>query len=288
MNSIVEDARKRLAIISKQGDRGLMALDQYAAALVDVANKLQIAVEALEMVMQHGRIDNSETRRDGGEVMDIDELRKLAEAATPGPWRAWFSNTLFHVQTYDQEKSPLQAYVAKGSWWGENSITRPGERQAKANAIFIAAASPATVLALLDRIAELEDSNRACVETVAEWGAKAGALQAEVDRLRDLFKVENGVHRQHIKTLNKQLDKERDLIVGFAAGFKAERDQWKQAAEQTMLDYQEMYRDYLDARDAVRRLVGAIDGIFGGQGDCDVAAMEALADPVVRRIVAFD
>jgi hypothetical protein len=41
-------------------------------------------------------------------------------------------------------------------------------------------------------------------------------------------------------------------------GLLDERDQWKQAAEQNMLDYQEAYRDFLDAREVVRRLIGVM------------------------------
>ena len=65
----------------------------------------------------------------------------------------------------------------------------------------------------------------------------------------------------------------------------SERDQWKQAAEQNMLDYQEMYRECLDAREAVRSLAGALDGMIAGNRECDVTAISALADPVVKRIV---
>ena len=71
----------------------------------------------------------------------------------------------------------------------------------------------------------------------------------------------------------------------------AEVDKWKQEAEQSMLDYQEMYRECLDAREAVRRLAGALEllesNVFedGAPDEALEIAQAALADPVVKRIV---
>ena len=67
---------------------------------------------------------------------------------------------------------------------------------------------------------------------------------------------------------------------------EAERDQWKQAAEETELAYQEAYRECLDAREAVRRLAGELQRLTDLVGNVDAALIEeTLADPVVRRIV---
>ena len=98
------------------------------------------------------------------------------------------------------------------------------------------AASPLVVLGLLDRIKELESANRACVDAVAEWGAKAGALQAEVDTA---------------EVYAKKLYRERD-----------------------------------EAREAVRRLAGALkESMSDDSIEAYGGALQALADPVVRRIV---
>ena len=86
------------------------------------------------------------------------ELRRLAEAATPGPWRAWFSSTTFTVGTAEQEAHPLNTHVAKGSWWTGGDPECPNEARAKSNAAFIAAASPAVVLALLDEHDEAREA----------------------------------------------------------------------------------------------------------------------------------
>ena len=75
-------------------------------------------------------------------------------------------------------------------------------------------------------------------------------------------------------------------MIKTADDMRKERDQWKQAAEETELAYREMYRECLDARDAVRRLAGALVNMMddGDRTDRDVAE-DVLADPVVRRIV---
>jgi len=124
-------------------------------------------------------------------MIDSAKLRQLADAATGGNW----------YDDSEMYKNLRQLGVFAGN--------------ADTDAAFIAATSPTAVLALLDevarlqedsdardfyqdeavrlcserddayaRIAELEASNRACVSTVAEWGARAGALRAEVDRLK--------------------------------------------------------------------------------------------------------
>jgi hypothetical protein len=106
---------------------------------------------------------------------------------------------------------------------------------------FILAASPSAVLALLDRIEELEASNR--------------------------YKYGDGYEAAGI------------ALIG-------ERDQWRQAAELNMQDYQKMYRERDEARAAVKRLAGALVNMLD---DCDrmdkIATSEVMADPVVRRIV---
>lgn len=85
-------------------------------------------------------------------MTDYINLRKLAEAATPGPWRMWLSGAAFRVTTPAMDNHPLQAYVCKGSWWAGDSVERPGKNQAIQNGAYIAAASPKVVLALLDEI----------------------------------------------------------------------------------------------------------------------------------------
>lgn len=86
-------------------------------------------------------------------MIDLDELRKLAEAATPGPWSAdhngnprnyedWYGATLLSAP-YSQGQANLARNLG--------SID-----ESAADAEFIAAANPATVLALIERVRETE------------------------------------------------------------------------------------------------------------------------------------
>lgn len=68
---------------------------------------------------------------------DYTKLRQLAEAATPGPWL-----NAVNVGTVLTER--MQPIVSP------ETVTMPN------NSAYIAAANPAVVLGLLDRIAELE------------------------------------------------------------------------------------------------------------------------------------
>jgi hypothetical protein len=68
--------------------------------------------------------------------VDLAALRRLAEAATPGPWRS------FDDYGYTSPVNGLRTNIVP-------SIK-------KTNAAYIAAANPATLLTLLDRITELE------------------------------------------------------------------------------------------------------------------------------------
>ena len=130
--------------------------------------------------------------------MTDEEMRRRAEAASGGYW-------------YD--KGELDTALGGGL----GVLGDEGER----DAAFIATMSPAAVLALLDRIAELE---------------------AEVAKLRS----------------------ERDTYYGIGA-VRKERD---------------------EAREAVKRLAGALfDLLHGCSVDAPKNADEALADPVVKRIV---
>ena len=86
-------------------------------------------------------------------TMIHDELRKLAEAATPGPWDLgtkpegkYTSGTI--------KKNGVEIAVTWPADWNDDYDT--GSLPYKENAAFIAAANPKTVLELLDEIAELE------------------------------------------------------------------------------------------------------------------------------------
>lgn len=74
-----------------------------------------------------------------------DELRKLAKAATPGPWQ----NAPDGYRVFNNLSGKF-GMIKLICWTGANKKTRISEN--KRNADFIAAANPTVVLALLDEI----------------------------------------------------------------------------------------------------------------------------------------
>lgn len=95
-------------------------------------------------------------------TIDRDKLRELAQAATPAPW------AVHHHEGYGWvlHSSERAAFVA-GEWREEDGD-------------FIAAADPATVLALLDALDRRES---VAIENARRWGE----VEQERDELRTLL-----------------------------------------------------------------------------------------------------
>lgn len=77
---------------------------------------------------------------------DMEELKRLAEAATKGPWAKFSEDRTWHDSTTVVDDSEGEACVYA------RSVT---------DARFIAAANPAAILALLEKVAVLEADNAA-------------------------------------------------------------------------------------------------------------------------------
>lgn len=78
-------------------------------------------------------------------TLSDDELRALAMAATPGPW---YGDKIADIWTMDH------VYVA-----GADNVPEFGWDQTRKNGHYIAAANPATILSLLDRVKAAEAEN---------------------------------------------------------------------------------------------------------------------------------
>ena len=92
-------------------------------------------------------------------MIDHGHLRRLAEAATPGPW-AWDQHRVptLNGQAGDPDLYVYETAVIEAEHSGECGCRSACELElnvADADAKFIAAADPTTVLALLDEIAAL-------------------------------------------------------------------------------------------------------------------------------------
>lgn len=87
------------------------------------------------------------------------KLREVAQAATPGPWEWWTSNSTLRLTGADgKDGGVLYAYGRSGN----SDICCSPENQA-----FIATFNPATVLGLLDRLAApvAADTEQATIDT---------------------------------------------------------------------------------------------------------------------------
>ena len=147
-------------------------------------------------------------------------------------------------------------------------------------------------------------SRDAWIRQCEDWAAKATEWTVERDNPMWNLKCEDMTARKGNPSLERIIamcddlgdtgmppDETGDLTVDEVEEMLDDRDQWRQSAEQNMLDYQEMYRECLDARDAVRRLVTALEllesNVFedGAPDEALEIAKSALADPVVKKIV---
>jgi hypothetical protein len=88
------------------------------------------------------------------------ELRTLALAATPGPWKS-FVETLDHGGWKPEtQQVTIGAEGVLIATYDTSYAEYPDDERNASNAAFIAAVSPDVVLGLLDRIEALEDSFR--------------------------------------------------------------------------------------------------------------------------------
>lgn len=109
----------------------------------------------------------------------ISELKELAGKATPGPWRRASGTANYRV--YGQFREVASAYQVKhGTRAGDVLVEADG----RANASYIAAIDPATLLALLSAFEEmtLYDGHPAVI--VREMADRIEALERERDEAR--------------------------------------------------------------------------------------------------------
>ena len=117
-------------------------------------------------------------------TIDTNELRRLAQAATPGPWYVTGKLTRYVEALIDG--GLIQEVAACGPTKADGGY---GPQQ-EANASLIAAANPATISELLDRL-EAAESDAAHQKALADsalrvakrWEEKCNALRAKVERM---------------------------------------------------------------------------------------------------------
>lgn len=131
-------------------------------------------------------------------------LRALAEAATPGPWEADGNEVSQHWSRPEPWKTVASSEVACMSYcYGGSGRGIEDE----ADAAYIAAADPSTMLALLDEIESLRD--------------QVDSMQMANDMLR-------ATHRTDNQYLLDEIERYRDALEAA----ERERDNWKLSAEE--------------------------------------------------------
>ena len=104
----------------------------------------------------------------------INELRKLAEAATPGPW--------------------IKRGYVPGIGCGVDGVTAVAHHTTSADADFISAANPAAILALIQQRDELMEALKDAREMVSDWAGYASPyFQEKHDIDGDLKKLDDAI-----------------------------------------------------------------------------------------------
>jgi hypothetical protein len=111
-------------------------------------------------------------------MIDINELRRLAQAATPGPW-------INHGRQPNVAGLPHSAVAAKTLLARVYSEAYGDVEQETANASFIAAANPAAISELLDRIETAEEERDDVAQQLVQSEIGKRAISEECDALRD-------------------------------------------------------------------------------------------------------
>jgi hypothetical protein len=121
------------------------------------------------------------------------ELRTLALAATPGPWKS-FVETLDHGGWKPEtQQVTIGAEGVLIATYDTSYAEYPDDERNASNAAFIAAVSPDVVLGLLDRIEALEKGLRECADYI-EMDMREHGLRPDyadtnaVNRARSLLK----------------------------------------------------------------------------------------------------
>ncbi|WP_328997096.1 ead/Ea22-like family protein [Pseudomonas aeruginosa] len=134
-------------------------------------------------------------------MTDHAELRRLAKAATPGPWvtDAQQNGAIFNIES---ESGDMCIAMSQ-----ENPAPTRLEinEQRRANAEWIAAANPNTILALLDEIDRLSDELSACTEHPGGCGYWREAAKRRAEE-RDRLRAQNDALRGALHAVQAEVD----------------------------------------------------------------------------------
>lgn len=125
-------------------------------------------------------------------MIDLDELERLAKAATPGPWSIDESQYADWGRVLGGDGRPV-ADTCRPCRMDDAAAARREKRQplaVGANAAFIAAVHPATILEL---ITEARATRTASSHVVACWeDVSAGCVGDAINELKKVLEVNHG------------------------------------------------------------------------------------------------
>ena len=124
--------------------------------------------------------------------MNIEELKRLAEAATPGPWVAKdeLSGTVYAGDI------PIAATIRHSP-----KLNTLSQNQKMANTLYLSAANPAAILELIRQRDELLAALKDAREMVSDWAGYASPyFQEKNDIDGDLKKLGDAITKAEVTT----------------------------------------------------------------------------------------
>ncbi|MFU3345224.1 ead/Ea22-like family protein [Pseudomonas aeruginosa] len=131
-------------------------------------------------------------------MTDHAELRRLAKAATPGPWRVQTGCSWRRIGTDSGDGDVLRPCTHPHDGWPD--IVAPAE-----NLKYIASANPKAILALLDEIDGLSDELSACTEHPGGCGYWREAAKRRAEE-RDRLRAQNDALRGALHAVQAEVD----------------------------------------------------------------------------------
>ncbi|MDI3902515.1 ead/Ea22-like family protein [Pseudomonas aeruginosa] len=133
-------------------------------------------------------------------MTDHADLRRVAKAATPGPWSCNRHWAIVGGPTLEFTNGAAQQQIAMACWqsWMH-------EEELRNNAEFIASANPNTVLALLDQIDGLSEELSACTEHPGGCGYWREAAKRRAEE-RDRLRAQNDALRGALHAVQAEVD----------------------------------------------------------------------------------
>ncbi|CZW99434.1 TPA: ead/Ea22-like family protein [Enterobacter hormaechei] len=151
--------------------------------------------------------------------IDKQALREVAEKATPGPWLWINTGSYFSFLVPQSNQDPHNCILDDGSSWGEYGETINPESP---DGVFIAAANPAAVLALLDELEAADALNKHFELAIRKAEGCSEALRRKAEaaekRISELEAREVNLPKLSVGEVMHMSGFSRDYAEGWCSG----------------------------------------------------------------------